>query len=358
MAHDPETGEADRLPGAPHPRERIRLIGQEAAERAFLDAAASGRLHHAWLLTGREGIGKATFAYRAARYLLAGAPQGRGPASGNGLALGPDHPVFRQVAAQSHPDLVVIRRAPAAEKKQAATEIKVDDVRTALQRFGNTAGLDGWRVGIVDSAEDLNASSANALLKLIEEPPPRTAFFFIAHRPGRLLPTIRSRCRRLALEPLSQPDIAAIMRDVGPPWSDLDDATIAAAAARADGSAREAMMLATPETLALVDSVEALLRRLPDYDPVAVLGLADTLAGRAGERDFALALETIRRFVSGEIGGRAGEGAARLAPLVEVWEKIAQAVRDAEAYNLDRRPLILSMIRDLSEAMRRSRRAA
>ncbi len=352
MAHDPQTGEVDRLPGAPHPRERATLFGHAAAERVFLDAVASGRLHHAWLLTGQEGIGKATFAYRAARYLLAGAP------SPDTLAIDSGHPVFRKVAAQAHPDLVVVRRAPALEKKQAATEIRVDDVRAALARFGNTAGLGGWRVGIIDTAEELNASSANALLKMVEEPPPRTVFFILAHVPGRLLPTIRSRCRRLALAPLSRADILATLQDVGPPWSELDPRVAQAAADRADGSAREAMRFSAPETLALVEGLATELARLPDFDPAAILAIAETLAGRAGEEDFALAMETVRRFVSARIEQEADRGAARLAPLVEVWEKIAQAVRDAESYNLDRRPLILSMIRDLSEAMRRSRRAA
>src|SRR3712207_3881883 len=169
---DTEIGaEPDALPGVPHPREQFNLFGHEEAERAFLDGWAAGRLHHAWLIGGPQGIGKATLAYRIARFLLAG-NEGM-PARPDTLAIPAGHPAARQVMALSHPNLSVLRRAPATDKKGPSATIPVDAVRRALAMFGSTAADGGYRVCIVDSAEDLTISSANALLKVIEEPPPR-----------------------------------------------------------------------------------------------------------------------------------------------------------------------------------------
>src|SRR5918997_805051 len=156
--------EPDRLPGLPHPREHGVLFGHERAESAFLDALRTGRLHHAWLIGGPQGIGKATLAYRVARAVLA------------------------------------------VDGKAASTTIPVDAVRRATALFGSTAANGGYRICIVDSAEDLTPASANAILKMIEEPPPRSLILVVAHQPQRVLPTVRSRCRRLALAPLEQPD--------------------------------------------------------------------------------------------------------------------------------------------------------
>ena len=215
-AADEEIG--DRA-GVPRPRETATLIGHGAAEAAFAEGIAAGRLHHAWLIGGPQGIGKATLAYRVARRLLA-YPQGGGPA---GLSIPGNHPVHGQVAGLSHPNLVALRRHKALGAKTLPTKISVDMVRKALDLFASTAADSGWRICVLDSAEDLNANAANALLKVLEEPPPRALFLILAHQPGRLLPTIRSRCRAMILRPLADGEVADAIRALPPPFAQPDD---------------------------------------------------------------------------------------------------------------------------------------
>jgi DNA polymerase-3 subunit delta' len=344
-----DEGEPDRLAGAPHPRERTVLFGHAEAERAFLDAVAVGRLHHAWLLGGPEGVGKATLAYRVARALLA-----FGVRPSETLAVDPEHRAARQVGALSHPNLVVLRRPAATETKAAATTIPVDAVRRAHAVFGATAADGGYRVCVVDSADDLTAASANALLKLIEEPPPRSIFLVAAHAPQRVLPTIRSRCRRLLLRPLADADLAAAVRSLPPPWAASSDEDLAAAARIAEGSVRRALLALDGERMTAVHETRALLDGLPRVDLKRVLALAEAVSRRDAEEAYELALQAVGRWASERLNARAGEGAARLAPLVEVCDKIARLSREVDAYNLDRRPLIVSMFGDLAEAMRRA----
>ncbi|MBE7247923.1 MAG: DNA polymerase III subunit delta', partial [Actinomycetospora chiangmaiensis] len=204
-ADDVEPGD---LPGIPRPRETQALVGHTAAAEAFAAAIAAGRLHHAWLIGGPAGIGKATLAYRVARRLLA-YPRGGGPA---GLDVPADHPIHGQVAGLSHPNLVALRRHRAPGAKSLPTKITVPDVRRGLELFANTAADSGWRVCVLDSAEDMNVYAANALLKVLEEPPPRALFLILAHQPGRLLPTIRSRCRAMILRPLSGGEVGEAVR--------------------------------------------------------------------------------------------------------------------------------------------------
>src|SRR5271169_1750093 len=181
---------------APGPRANPLLLGHEAAEATLLEAMRSGRMHHAWLITGPDGVGKATLAFRFARRLLAGMPDG------DTLALDPAHPVFRRVAAGSHADLLTVERAYDDKRKRMRTQIAVDDVRRISSFMSLTPAEGGWRVVVVDGAEELNQASANALLKILEEPPRRAILLLVCGAPGRLLPTIRSRCRRLRLDPL------------------------------------------------------------------------------------------------------------------------------------------------------------
>jgi len=213
----------------PHPRETLALHAHAEAEQAFLEAYRAGRMPHAWLIGGPRGIGKATLAYRMARFVFAhpapptaqnGAQNAPATAqNGPNLAPPPDHPVVRRIAAQGHPDLLALERV-ADEKGKIPMFIPVDMVRKTIGFFGSTAGEGGWRVCIVDSADELNAAGANALLKILEEPPARCLLLVVTHAPGRLLPTIRSRCRRLSLRPLG-PDVVAravgeaLQRDAG-----------------------------------------------------------------------------------------------------------------------------------------------
>ncbi len=235
----PTSDEPDRLPSAPHPRETLALIGHASQERAFLAALASGRMHHGWLLAGPEGIGKASFAYRAARFVLAAGDPTTRAASATSLAMPETDPATRRIMAQSHPDLHLLRRIPKPDGKGYTSNIPVDAVRRVLDRFGSSAAEGGWRVCIVDSAEDMDRSAANALLKLLEEPPPRALFLIVAHAPGRMLPTIRSRCRLMGFAALDEGQVAeagaAALRRMGGPF---DEAAIARAARLSDGSVR------------------------------------------------------------------------------------------------------------------------
>jgi DNA polymerase III subunit delta' len=345
-----EALEPDRLPGVPHPRERFVLFGHADAEQAFLDGWRGGRLHHAWLIGGGEGIGKATLAYRVARFLLAQRP-GDAPES---LEVAPDHPAARQVAALSHPNLAVLRRAPATERKAASASIPVEAVRRAMSLFGSTAADEGYRVCIVDSAEDLTVSSANALLKLVEEPPQRSIFLIVSHAPQRVLPTIRSRCRHLQLRPLGANHMTAVIRSLGPAWSDLPAERLEEAARVSDGSVRRALEMLDEDNRAIVAEVAGVLEALPRLDQRRVLGLAESLSRRDADAAYVLALDTVSRWVSDALAARASLPAARLAPLVEVCEKVARAAADVELYNLDRRPLVLTMFGDLADAVRRT----
>ena len=347
-----ETGsEPDRLEDAPHPREQLALFGHEAAERAFLDAVESGRLHHAWLIGGPEGVGKATLAYRMARFLLA-QPRTGGPA--RTLDAAQDHPVQRLIAAQSHPNLAVLRRAAATDKKAASTTIPVDAVRKAMGLFASTAADGGYRVCIVDSADDLIAASANALLKMVEEPPPRSIFLIVAHAPQRLLPTIRSRCRRLALRPLAAADVRSAVSSLGPPWMQAPSEALEDAIALGEGSVRRTLEMLDDDKIRVVRNVSAALRALPQVDAKAVLSLSETLARKDGEQAYALALDTVLRWAGDELRQKAALGAARLAPLAEACEKVARAAQEVDEYNLDRRPLVISMFDDLARAVLRT----
>jgi DNA polymerase III subunit delta' len=344
--------EPDRLAGAPHPREQTAFFGHQEGEAAFVDGIRSGRLHHAWLIGGPQGIGKATLAYRVARALLdLTSPSG---ATNRSLDVEPGARAFRQVAALSHPNLAVLRRAPATDKKAASATIPVDAVRRALSVFESTAADGGYRICIVDSAEDLTIASANALLKVIEEPPPRSVFLIVSHAPQRLLPTIRSRCRRLLLRPLADEDIRSAIRSLGSPWSDASGDLLRQALELGEGSVRRALEMLDDDKVAFVATINNALNALPDLEPKKVLALAESLSRRDADAEYELALDTVERWLGRHLHRHASLGPARLAPLVEVCDKVAREAREIDVYNLDRRPLVLTLFDDLAEAVRRT----
>ena len=344
----PDDTEPGDRPGIPRPRETTTLVGHEAAQKPFADGIAAGRLHHAWLIGGPAGIGKATLAYRVARRLLA-YPRGGGPES---LDVPADDFVHGKVAGLSHPNLVALRRHRTPGAKALPTRISVDMVRRALDLFSATATDSGWRICILDSAEDLNANAANALLKVLEEPPPRALFLILAHQPGRLLPTIRSRCRSLMLRPLQDTEVAQVVRGLPPPFPQPDEAALARAVGLCEGSVARALAMLDPVTAGLVAEVETLLSRASTPDWGRVLKLAETLAGRDADSRFEAAQDAVQRFVSAELDRRREEPPARLAALVEVCDRFVRAAREAATYNLDRRPVFLSLFSDLAETAR------
>ena len=244
---DEDRPEADREGGLPHPRRVYDLFGQDAALNEAEAAISSGRMHHAWMVSGPKGVGKASFAYRLARRLL-----GARATDEAGLASDPDDPVCRRLEALSHPDFLLIRRPYNDKTGKLKGEIPVEEARRAPEFFSKSASGKGWRVCIVDSADELNVNSANALLKTLEEPPQRGLLILIVNTPGRLLPTIRSRCRRLILR---APSIEATTQ-----WL-MDRHQMSAdeaqrAAMLAQGAPGRALALAETDAPALMATIE------------------------------------------------------------------------------------------------------
>ncbi|MGQ0456323.1 MAG: DNA polymerase III subunit delta' [Hyphomicrobium sp.] len=358
--------EADRLDGFPHPRETAKVIGHAGAELTFESGLASDVMHHAWLVTGVAGCGKATLAYRVARAALA-RPDEKG-LFGAGLDVDEHSPTTRQIAAQAHPALLVIRRAYDQKAKRFSASIAVDEVRRLKNFLALSAEDGGRRVVIVDSADELNVNAANALLKSLEEPPSRTLFLILSSAPGRLLPTIRSRCRTLALAPLSAADlrqaVTAALEAAGKPLP--DGADWLRLESISGGSARRALALLEGGGLALQARIDRLLADLPKLDVKSAHQLGDEMQGAAQESKFTLYFDLLQdalaRLIRAEATGQGSAsdralaarliGPARLATFAELWETLARARADAQALNLDRKALILASLTRLEAASR------
>ena len=361
---DDSLPEPDRIEGAPHPRDTVRLLGQDAAEAAFLEAHSTGRLHHGWLLTGPRGVGKATLAWRIARFLLTHEPDtggglfGDAPPAPHSLDVSPDHPVVRRMHAGAEPRLFLLRRAWDEEKKRLKTVITVDEVRRLKSFFQLSATDGGRRVAIVDAADDMNTAAANALLKLLEEPPPGVTLLLVSHQPSALLPTIRSRCRELRLTPLSPVDLATALANAG-----VEVENAEALAGLSGGSAGEAIRLANLDGLQIYSSLVSLFGTLPRLDRPAALKLADTAAQRGNDTRLDLLLTLMDIFLSrlarsGIMGPPTPEAATgesalfrRLSPHAQAARSWADAqatlgarARHGRAVNLDPTALLIDMI--------------
>jgi DNA polymerase-3 subunit delta' len=336
----------------PHPRETSTLFGHREAEAALLGAYRSGRIAHAWLIGGAQGIGKATLAYRMARFVLTF----RDPLSENvqraeTLQIDADEPVARQVAAGAHGGLLTLERS-LNDKGVMRTVITVDETRETISFFGSTAAVEGWRVCIVDTVDELNPNAANALLKILEEPPQQSLFLLISHAPARVLATIQSRCRKLSLRPLSQADVIGAAAQAS--GSAIGDPDLVEAAAASEGSVGRALTLLGGDNLKLQQRTAALLATLPRVDPRELHALGDAL-GTSDRVALAAFIDSIDRWVADHLRAPdmdANANLPRLARLAEVWEKIARAARDTQDYNLERKPLVFSVFGMLAEATR------
>jgi DNA polymerase-3 subunit delta' len=232
------------------------IVGQDKAVEQFVDAWASRKLHHAWLLAGPKGVGKASFAHAAARRILA---DSAGPPSAlPGIETVGGHPIVKLVEAGSHPDMRWLRLLENEKTGNLKQDIAVDQVRELADFMGMTAAMSPWRVAVIDTVDELNKSAGNALLKILEEPPSNTLFFLVSHAPGRLLPTIRSRCRRLDFVKLDDDAMTSILEARAPSLSGTE---ITRAIAMADGSAARALGFAELGLAKLEDSALAILRR-------------------------------------------------------------------------------------------------
>lgn len=319
-----------------HPRDRFDLQPSAEAEARFEDARLRGRLHHAWLLTGPQGVGKATFAYRAARRLLGARPD---PQRGL-LGTRPDDPVARLVSAMSHPDLLVLERL--IEKDRLKKTISVDQARDLPDFFSKSPSLAKARVAIVDAADDLNANAANALLKILEEPPQHGVLFLISHAPGRLLPTIRSRCRRLAFAPWS----AAALTDLV-----MDRLSVSAEAARnvaqmANGSPGAALDLASGPVM----EADRLARSwiAGPADRAEQLAYAETLAGAEGQARFDMIMDRLIAAVRTESIERSRTRSGEGARWAELWTRLSELPSRAAGLNLDRGDVLTGALGEIA----------
>jgi DNA polymerase-3 subunit delta' len=357
--------EPDRIEGAPHPRETVELLGQNRAESAFLEAFNTGRLHHGWLMTGPRGVGKATLAWRIARFLIAQPVEngpslfGDAPAAATTLEISPDHPVAHRISAMSEPGLFLLRRPTDEKTGKLKTVISVDEVRRLKGFFSLSSADGGRRVVIVDAADEMNTAAANALLKLLEEPPENTTLLLISHQPSRLLPTIRSRCRELRCHPLAPDDMARALAAAG----SENPAEPVILAALAAGSVGEAMRLTSFDGIKTYQLMVDLFQAAPGLDRPRALALAETAIGAKNAPRYELLLDLFdlllsrmaRAGVSGPPAIEAAKGEnglfARLSPTAHhgrAWANLQQElstrVRHGRAVNLDPAALILDML--------------
>lgn len=362
-----ELPEADRLEGFPHPRFTPVLYGHDAAEATLVEAFRSGRMHHGWLITGPEGVGKATLAYRLAMHALA-EPHERDP-FGQSLAVEAETTAARQVRALSHPGLLLLRRPWDFKGKRLTTAITVDEVRRLRMFLSHQAAPEAWRVVLVDAADDLNVNAANALLKSLEEPPPRTLFLLVSSAPGRLIATIRSRCRTIELQPLPIEPLRKAMtqaltqseKDAPAPgqWPLIERLS--------KGSVRRALALSTGGGLALYERIERIVGHLPRVDWNAVHMLGDELSGAANEQRFELFYELLLDLVARLVHAAATAkgnlddlklaerliAPGRLVAWSELWETLGSDEAIALSLNLDRKGLILDTFAKLEAAAKR-----
>ncbi|MGB5863016.1 MAG: DNA polymerase III subunit delta' [Sulfitobacter sp.] len=364
----------ERLDGAPHPRDTPRLIGQDAAQAAFVDAFNTGRLHHAWMLTGPRGVGKATLAWRIARFLLAtpSAADAAGmfaPEVPDTLEIGADHPVAQRVASGGEGRIRNVTRTINPTTKKLRQEIVADDIRALNGFFQMSAPDGGYRVVIIDDADLMNVTAANALLKMLEEPPARALLILISHQPSGLLPTIRSRCRTLPLRTLDAAEVSPAMAQAGVQAANAD-----ALAALSGGSVGGAMRLSLLGGASMYMELVAIVGTLPQMDRPRVLKLAELAAARGGEakRDLLFTLIDLllsRLARTGATGThphpQAAQGEAdilmRLSPdphQARVWADLAAEIgsraRHGIAVNLDPAALVLDTFIKMAKAAPRA----
>ncbi len=358
----------DQIAGQPHPRETRVLYGQSVAQASFLAAYNSGRLHSGWLLTGPQGIGKATLAWKIAAFLLSRPVTGgglfdSGPDHASTLDLPDEHPDLRLILSGAHPRLKVLRRPWNPKTESFSAQITVDEVREVKSFFHLSAADGGRRVVIVDAADELNRSAANAILKELEEPPANTTILLVAHQPSRLLPTIRSRCRELRLATLAGPDLDLALEQLG-----VETDAPESMAALAAGSVGGAVRLAASDGLALYAQIVHLASALPRLDRPAIRAFAESCAGKANDERYGLVLELVNLFLSraaraGALGEPQVQGAlgearllTRLSPdprAARAWAELQQILdarlRHGRAVNLDPAALILDMLLKIEE---------
>jgi DNA polymerase-3 subunit delta' len=346
------------------PRENPDLLGHENTERELRRLAEGGRLPHALLMTGPRGIGKATLAFRLARFLLAQS----GDRADSGLAVVPASNAFRRVASGGHSDLLTVERAYDPRRRRRRSDIIVEDVREIAGFMRLTAAEEGWRIVIVDGAEEMNRNAANALLKILEEPPRRALLLLVSHSPGQLLPTIRSRCRRCRLAALPQPLVLELLERYRP---ELESSEAEALARLAEGSIGRAIELGNAGGLALYRSMLDMFAQIPRLDIPALHAFADKLARPDADDAYRASEELLSKFLTRIVvglvrGALAGNDllpeeeeimrplAARADPpgWAALRDKIDRDFANTDQLNLDRKQAILGAFFAVEELAR------
>lgn len=337
--------ESSALAGAVPPAENTVLFGHDRAQEFLAQSYASGKGHHAILIEGPEGIGKATLAFRFANFVL-NHPDARSAPD----TLGdpdPVSPVFRQIAGGASHNLLHLSRPADPKTGKLKASITVDEVRKAGKFFGQTSGTGNWRIVVVDTADELNRSAANAILKMLEEPPKRAMFLVLSHAPGKLLPTIRSRCLPLVLRPLGEDDLLSALRRLG---IGLPAGKAERILAQAGGSVSQAIKLINYGGLDIIDAFDAVASQTGPTQRKAMHRLADAVAQRDGDTLYSFFVEHVGDYVSGQARQAALAGDVNRAYGLS---KLQSAVRErfavADAYNLERKQTVLSVLTEIAQ---------
>ena len=334
-----DTSASEEKPDPLHPRLTDKLFGHDAAEDFFLGAFNAGAVHHAWLITGERGIGKATFAYRAARFLLSQEQA----AQASSLAVPASHPVARQIAAGAHPSLFVLD-----SDAEGSASIGVEAVRK-LRAFLSLTSVGRWRAMIVDPANDLTIASANALLKAVEEPPPRTVFFLVSHGASTIMPTIRSRCIKLLFRPLDLPNFqgAVSAACAAGDLSEPDEAAMRKLFDISAGSPGRAVDLISGGLLSLADKVGRIMDRLPKIDHALVHELIQSASGARNAETFSRLCDLIEERIEEKAKQEANAGAMHSASWAGLWQSLRERRLALEALNLDKGAFLVSAFSDM-----------
>ena len=337
----------DSLPDAPEPAENPHLFGHAEAIDLIASAYRSGKLHHALLLTGPKGIGKATFAFHLAHHLIR--HPGAAEAPDRFATPDPASSLSRQIASGAHPAVLHLTRPYDDKTKKFRGAITVDEIRKVARFLSMRSHDDSYRVVIVDPADDMNRNAANALLKNLEEPPARAIFLLISHAPGGLLPTIRSRCQVLRMSPLSVEDVDQVLKSFGSGLP-ADPAARAALTERAGGSARQAILMTQHGGFEITEAADKFLAQ-KRRDPAEAYRLADAVAGREQAVPFAILNEHLMDRIASEASLAAERGDARRAHrLAELFREANTAIVETETYNLDKRQHVVGLLNRIGEA--------
>jgi len=334
--------ELDPRETASHPRHRYDLTGHQKAEHKLLESYKSGRFHHAWMLCGPQGIGKATLAYRLARFILNHPDHKKTEVvNATDLAIDPTNGVAHRIAARAHSDLFVLQRQLNPKTKKLRPAISADEARKLGSFYTKTAGEGGWRICIIDAADDLNPTSANAILKILEEPPQRCLFIIIAHAPGRLLPTIRSRCLKLDLTPLSDDEVARVARpDLLDPQ--LSQQEVKALISLGNGSPGKVMQLVTSHGARQFIRFQHMVAAPQGFTLSAQISIAEEFLKAGSEIEFNIFCNLLSDWLghNANIAGR-HDLKERAYELALCHSELSDSIRVTNALNLDRRQTLL-----------------